>query len=295
MFKSSRVVLAKRVADFKQVKIGCGAAFSGDRKASIWVTYSWADNKGQDVDFLAQELKAKGLTVKLDRWNITAGNRLWQQIDNFICNPAECDAWLIYATANSLGSEACKEEFGYAIDRAINSRGQSFPVIALFPASVDPSLIPAGIRTRLHVSLRDVDWIERVASVTEGRQPILTQSTVAPYYVHVHQMAVAGFAIEVRPRAGNWTPTVLAVPVSEVDRVQPRIAHGPAGRLPCGMQVLFGTGTRQQGGWHVMSAQNEATPTMSYFLLCKSMPSSLVFGEDSDANRRYEAKFTPTV
>ena len=110
--------------------------------AALWVTYAWADNRDNDVDFVVQELSAAGLTVKLDRWNIVAGRRLWEQIDNFIGNPKECDAWIIYATGKSLGSGPCKEEFAYALDRALASRGQSFPVIALFPASVDSSLIP---------------------------------------------------------------------------------------------------------------------------------------------------------
>ena len=48
--------------------------------AKVWITYAWADNKDRDIDFLAQELSASGLTVKLDRWNIGAGKRLWEQM-----------------------------------------------------------------------------------------------------------------------------------------------------------------------------------------------------------------------
>jgi hypothetical protein len=98
----------------------------------VWLTYAWSDNKEQDVDFIAQEIQSYGLEVKLDRWQIQAGKRLWEQIDNFITNPNECDAWILYATENSLGSEPCKEEFAYALDRALGSRGNTFPVIALF-------------------------------------------------------------------------------------------------------------------------------------------------------------------
>ena len=38
----------------------------------------------------------------------------------------------LIATNNSLASEPCKEEFAYALDRALNGRGQDFPVIVLF-------------------------------------------------------------------------------------------------------------------------------------------------------------------
>ena len=130
--------------------------------ATTWLTYAWEDNKEGDVDFVAQELEQAGVSVKLDRWNLKAGKRLWEQIEHFIQDPQESDAWVLYATANSLGSEACKEEFAYALDRALRSRGQDFPVVGLFPGTVDEDLIPAGIRTRLYVSLTDPDWKERI-------------------------------------------------------------------------------------------------------------------------------------
>jgi len=130
--------------------------------ATIWITYAWNDNSGGDVDFAAQELTRSGLTVKLDRWNIGAGRRLWEQIERFITDPNQCDAWLLYATQNSLGSEPCKEEFAYALDRALRSRGNPFPIIGLFPSTIDNQLIPAGLRTRLYVSITDPDWKERI-------------------------------------------------------------------------------------------------------------------------------------
>lgn len=96
---------------------------------TLWITYCWEDYKNGDVEFIAQELEKIGVSVKLDRWNIQAGKRLWEQIDKFISHPNECDAWAIIATQNSLGSEPCKEEVAYALDRALNTRGQTFPLI----------------------------------------------------------------------------------------------------------------------------------------------------------------------
>ena len=60
--------------------------------ATIWITYAWDDNKSGDIDFIAQELEQVGLNIKLDRWNIAAGKRLWDQIANFITSPNESDA-----------------------------------------------------------------------------------------------------------------------------------------------------------------------------------------------------------
>src|SRR5713226_8330343 len=140
---------------------------------SIWLTYAWTDNASGDVDFVAQELGAAGLEVKLDRWNIQAGRPLWDQIDQFIRDPAQSDGWLLYATQASLGSNPCKEEYRYALDRALETRGSDFPVIALFPSPVDNSLLPGGIKTRLFVSLTDRDWKTRVVDAVEGRSPTI--------------------------------------------------------------------------------------------------------------------------
>lgn len=51
---------------------------------TLLITYAWEGNKGGDVEFIAQELESAGISIKLDRWNIKAGKRLWQQIDSFI-------------------------------------------------------------------------------------------------------------------------------------------------------------------------------------------------------------------
>jgi TIR domain len=253
--------------------------------ASIWLTYAWDDNKDSDVDFAAQELVAAGLDVKLDRWNISAGRRLWEQIERFIQDRTECDAWLLYATENSLGSEACREEYAYALDRALRSRGDTFPVIALFPDSVDTALIPAGIRTRLYVSLTDPDWKERVLAAAVARAPQIQRRPVTPFLIRVHDLTndnpTQNHAIEVRPRAGTWSPFVLLVPIGEKDAVQPDLIHGPAGRLPAtSITGIAGTGTSQDGRWHYIKATNQATPTQSYYLLCAKLPSEMAFGQE---------------
>jgi hypothetical protein len=80
----------------------------------------------------------------------------------FITSVDESDAWLIYATPNSLGSEPCKEEIAYALDRALSQRGQGFPVIGLFAGPSNFGLFPAALRTRLCVNMEDPDWKDRI-------------------------------------------------------------------------------------------------------------------------------------
>jgi len=247
---------------------------------TVWITYSWEDNKEGDIDFIAQELTAFGLVVKLDRWNIHAGKRLWEQIENFICSPTECDAWVFVATQNSLSSEPCKEEYAYALNRALSSRG-TFPVIGLFLGHVGDDLIPVGIKTRLYVSVIDSDWKERIKAAAEGRTPDITRSTLEPYHLHVHQLpddSECKCVIEVRPRAGSWGPFIAAIPVSEKDRASPSIVHGPKGTIPSSCIIGISEGCSPDRFWCYIIGSEEATPTRSYYVQCKELPSRLLFG-----------------
>ena len=250
--------------------------------ASIWLTYAWNDNTHNDVDFVAQELTRAGVSVKLDRWNISAGGRLWDQISAHIQDPAESDGWVLYASQESLGSEPCREEFALALDRALSTRGTTFPIIGLFNGPVDTSLVPASVKIRLCVSTTDPDWKERIKAAVEGRLPTVAQSVIDPYQVRVYADAKAGgrnYAIEVRPRAGSWSPFFAAIPAAENTTARLSIMHGPSDRLPMG-GALFnsGEGLSDDGKWFIMSAQNEATPTQSYYLFVDQMPTQFAFG-----------------
>lgn len=256
--------------------------------ATVWLSYAWADNQHQDVDFIAQELGRAGVTVRLDRWNIVAGTRLWEQIEGFISRPSESDAWVLLATQNSLTSEACKEEYAYALERALNARNENFPVIALFLTHIDPFLVPAGIRTRLHVSVTDPDWKERIVAAAEGRAHSANRVEVKPYYLQLHsqQLGDYPFAVEVRPRAGVWAPFVAAVPMAEKEAVQPFIMIGPR-NVPTINGLLVNSGEMETADTHdwLMIADNQSTPTQSYYIWCKCIPSCLTFGENNSAHQ----------
>ena len=247
--------------------------------ATIWITYAWADNESRDVDFIAQELESVGLSVKLDRWNISAGGRLWEQIEEFITSPDQNDAWVLIATQNSLSSEPCKEEFSYALGRALESRGGSYPVIGLFLGPVDRDLIPAGIRNRLYLSVTDPDWKGRLTAAAEGRSQQVARPRLEPFELTVHKRdhVERPYAVEVRPRAGTWSPFFAAVPRNEQDAVQMRIVHGPRGRLTT-QGVLMNAGEGETQDWYIRFAGNEATPTQSYYVSFAKLPTKLAFG-----------------
>ena len=247
--------------------------------ATIWLTYAWDDNQHGDVDYVAQELVKYGVDVRLDRWNLRAGLPLWEQIERFIQDEEQCDAWILYATQNSLGSERCKEEFRYALDRALNSRGGTFPIIGLFREATDRALIPAAIKVRRYVSLTDPDWKERIRAAAEDREPVITQQIVPPFYIELRSNGNERCIIEVRPRAGVWSPFFVAVPVTDGKDLIEEIACGPSGQIPM-MDSQSGPfeGITDDGQWFYMGAQNQATPIQSYFIFCRGRPSKLLFG-----------------
>ena len=258
--------------------------------AKVWLTYAWSDNDDGDVDYVAQELRRSGVEVQIDRQVIRAGLRLWQQIEQYICDPAKCDAWMIYATSASLSSEACREELAYALARALDARGEVFPLIGLFPATIAQDLIPAAIRSRFYVSLTDPHWVERVSAAAERRHPRLVEEPLAPYRLRVHANSVRkgeGHCIEVHPRAGAWSPFIVGIPVSEKTTVNPSLLVGPRGRVPSS-GVVFGCrrGPDPAGNWWLITAQGEATPTQSLYIMCDTLPSTLVFGVDGGIQHR---------
>ena len=261
----------------------------------LWITYAWADNSSNDVDFLAQELIDAGLDVKLDRWTLGAGKRLWDQIDEFISSPDQSDAWLLFATQNSLGSEPCREEYAYALDRALRTRSEAFPVLAAFPGTVDAELLPAGVRTRLYVSLKDSDWKERVVAAVEGRAPQIAPKAISPFEHKVHKVTGQQFKflVELRPRAGVWAPCFVAVPMDEVERTRymvPVLARlGPRGEVPRSLN-FDGASVHPSadGKFMLCELEEECTPTKSLFAYFSELPSMLAFGAYREHGPHYE-------
>jgi hypothetical protein len=76
----------------------------------LWLTYAWADNENEDVDFYIARLREKGLDVHFDRRALAAGRVLWEEFADAISNPDRCDAWLGIVSAASLGSARWREE-----------------------------------------------------------------------------------------------------------------------------------------------------------------------------------------
>lgn len=244
----------------------------------LWLTYAWTDNEAEQVDYVAQEIERQGIEVRIDRTRLIPGQRLWPQLDKAISDPENCDAWAIYVTENSLRSEACLEELAYALDRALRTRGASFPIIGIFPAPLDRAIIPSAIATRLYVDLRDPDWASRVANGVKIIPSSAAAKVVPPFHFQRWSEGNGAPVYEVRPRAGRWHPFVVLVKKDEVSLLR-LLGHGPNGRLPGAMMVLGG-GSIEAGDGRYAGQQisNLVDPFNSGFAYFTSPPSEIVFG-----------------
>jgi hypothetical protein len=241
----------------------------------VWITYAWDDNKDQDVDYVIQKLREAELDVKTDRWDLIAGDRLWPQIDKQISSDRETDAWCVFLSQNSLNSEPCREELAYALRRALEQRGVTFPIIGISNGSVDHSLLPSAIATRLYVSTLDEDWVERVKSGVEGKKPNIQPPSIDPYHVKVESKNGKN-VIEIRPRAGNWSPFFVAIPPGEKQHVNPKLRYNNQGVMHSYMDGFLND---PWAGWTFQGAADAASPSHSYYLYCDNLPSRLVFGD----------------
>ena len=136
----------------------------------LWLTYAWKDNEDKDIDYIIQELDKTDIEVKFDRRNLVPGQRLWTQIGEFVTDQNECDAWGIVLTRNSIDSEACVEELSYALDRALSSKGEHFPLFALLH-NISPKEVPPALKIRLCILLEDPDWVKQTAAAVEKFAP----------------------------------------------------------------------------------------------------------------------------
>jgi hypothetical protein len=254
-------------------------------KKKLWLTYAWKDNEDKDIDFIVQELDKAGIDVRFDRRNLVPGQRLWTQIGGAITDPAECDAWGIILTANSVGSESCIEELSYALDRALNAKGDKFPIFALLH-DVSAKSLPPVLKIRLCIPLGNNDWVRQTQAAVEGSAPGLPITGLDQWIIEEHPTQ-SGYALEIRPRFDRISPFAVAVDLDEKTTGNvTNCSPGPANMVPSGhvafnwidSQITLTDGT---SAW-VWGGNNEANSTASYYLFYKKRPRRVWFGHQQN-------------
>jgi len=248
----------------------------------LWITYSWADNDEGDFDYLIQELEKAGISAIYDKIALVPGRRLWSQIAKRIAEePLSCWAYLI--TPQSLSSAPCQEELGYALQRALETRGEEFPLIGLLH-QVSIRDVPLALRIRLCINLANPDWVEEVRAATLGRPPRISPQEQSPLVVKIHKNYVGNpnaTAVEFRPRFGELTYWRIAFPA---DGPRPSSwGSGPAnggGISSMKISSIEGKGLELSGiRMDFVGAGNMLSASTSAYVVFESqLPDKLFFG-----------------
>ena len=255
------------------------------KKTQAWLSYAWKDNQEQQVDWIVQELEREPqrLEVHLDNRDIIPGQRLWDQIGKAISDPDICDAWIFVVTPNSLGSEPCREELAYALDRALSVRGQNFPLIGLIDGKFNSKDLPSSLKVRLCVSTWETHWRQRVASGVRGIKPgSLPGDDLHPIIFNLHDSKAhkkGVVCVEIRPRVGAWRPFVAGVPKLENEKLV-EVIPGARGSIPTGYMVSSFSGESENGQLFIRGMDNEVSPTTSAYIFLNDLPSALFVGEN---------------
>ena len=105
------------------------------------------------------------------------------------------------------------------------------------------------------------------------------RAKIEPYDLTVHEPLRGAMVIEIRPRTNTWSSFMTAIPAAERKQLEPSIMHGVAKTIPlAGVLDTVRSELSRDSKWWLMSAPNKATPTQSYYLFCKRLPSMIVFG-----------------
>lgn len=237
----------------------------------LWLTYAWKDNEDKNIDFIINELSKTSLIVKFDRKNLIPGQRLWTQIGGIITDPNECDAWGLVLTNNSLNSQACIEELSYALDRALSTKDESFPMFALLK-DISFEMLPPSLKVRLGISLEEDNWVNKVIAAVNKVSVGFESSEIRPFILTVYSQC-----LEIRPRLERIAPFVVAVDIQEqVSGNVIRCTQGPAKQIPVASVKVNSqeSNSKLSDGTDIYywKANNEASSINSYYLFFKNTP-----------------------
>lgn len=254
---------------------------------ALWITYAWADNVEGDFDYLVQKLADVGVEASYDRVALIPGQHLWAQLGARICSDALA-GWAYLLTPSSLASKPCQEELAYALQRAIESKADAFPLIGLLH-NVSIRDVPPALRVRLCVNLANPDWIEEIRAAVELRPPARQAPTQEDLIVRQHEQYLGNSgmkAIEVRPRFGELRFWRFAFPAAGPQPVN--FGYGPAngGGIAGTKSNVIRSEIPQESGipLRIYGAGDAiSASTSAYAIFSGELPQSFVFGTAREA------------
>jgi hypothetical protein len=173
-------------------------------RPKIWLSYAWVDNEQGDFNYLVQELANVGVEAKYDRVSLIPGQILWDQIGRHITE-GDIDGWGYLITPNSINNRKCRDELYYALQRALEVKGQEFPLIGVVH-NVKFADVPPALSIRLCIDLASPNWKEQIKAGLQQRPPQVPKQEQSRYVWTIHNPYLKDpnlTAIEVRPRIGD--------------------------------------------------------------------------------------------
>ena len=247
----------------------------------LWITYAWKDEDDGDFSYLIQELEAVGVEVTYDKIALVPGRRLWEQIGQKITQSPLC-GWASLLTPNSLNRPGCREELEYALNRALSTKGEDFPLIGLLHGVLIED-VPPPLAIRLCVDLGNPNWKEEVLAGVEGRPPKRQPAAESRFVWSVHRNyggIPSHVAVEVRPHFGTMMYWRLIVPASSTVVAW---GLGPAGGgaiLGMTMMAVEGQLTFQSTSCAFFGSGDALSPSVSAYVVFEGQPPSFVgFGQ----------------
>jgi len=259
-----------------------GKAGNNEVANPLWITYSWADNDEGDFDYLIQELEKAGIPAIYDKIALVPGRKLWTQIAKKISEELLA-GWAYLITPQSLLSAACQEELGYALQRALETQGEEFPLIGLLH-QVSIRDVPLALRIRLCINLANPDWVEEIRAAALGHPPRISLQEQSPLVVKIHKNYLGdpnATAVEFRPRFGELTYWRIAFPA---DGSRPSSwGSGPAnggGISTITISSIEGEGLEVLGMKmdFIGSGNTLSAATSAYVVFTGQLPDKLFFG-----------------
>lgn len=233
----------------------------------IWLTYAHADNKEGDFSYVVQQLEDAGVECVYDRAVIVPGHYIWRSIADEI-DGGILDAWAILVTKASLNSQGCLEELEYAVNRAIKTKGQTFPLIGLLH-NVSPSDLPASLQVRLCVSLQSETWREEVLTGLQQGKPFFDPQKETTYVWKIHPNLGADkdiLGVEIRPRFGSLTNWRILVPKEIEIYAWGHAAAGGSDPSTSRRDTVNGDTTIERGICNIVGAGDYLTPSISAYV-----------------------------
>jgi WD40 repeat protein len=132
----------------------------------VFMSYSRADQDA--VEQIGRALRARGLTVFVDRWYLIAGQSWPESLERHL---RDCRAVAVCIGASGIGAWQQREHYK-ALDRQVHEPG--FPVVpVLLPGADDPALGFLGLNTwvDLRQGLEDGTMIDILARAVRGMPP----------------------------------------------------------------------------------------------------------------------------